>query len=340
MFDNEQAVRLSHPVFTVFACQLFSVESVDLITPRKTQSLKLVIASPGIVFLKPRKWMTGFHNHAIIPYFQITKISVDSHSTTISYGTRDPIRFTQQRHLKLAADISANRCTLFDPMDIPYELEIHPDVASAFNGLARTSNITDTLVHRFLAYALLLQLSITSAQLNVVVSCLTRIRKTLKLDSDILRLPASLRNEVAAAFKHDRHITELIFQSLPFHEGLQFVTPLLSSPNVVARICFVEVTFEGDYREFTEKMSNQNVQVTEWIFERCHLETSQSKSLFDGFLRYKTSVRYLAFNGCTFSPDVASYVFGDAFFFSKAFHQLEVLWLKYIHLPEIGRAHV
>jgi hypothetical protein len=86
-------------------------------------------------------------------------------------------------------------------------------------------------------------------------------------------------------------------------------------------------------------MSSETVQVSEWIFERCDLQAPQAMALFDGFMRYRTSVRYLAFDGCHFLPKGGAFVFGDAFFFSKAFHQLEALWMSHVHLPDdlVGR---
>jgi hypothetical protein len=279
MVENEDRIRRSHPVFSVRACRLLSAECVNL--PSNSKKTILVIASPGIAFLQDRFWIPKFATIAIIPYLQIKGIRVDSNSVAIDYGDKDSIRFTHESHLRLAAQIDASRCALFAPSAVPYYREIDESVAAEFGTLLCPCEDSSNLVDRFLSHAMLPTATVTSDRLTVAINCLSGIRTSVTLDSTFSRLPPSLQNEVAAAFEHDTRITELIFQGLSFHEAVKYAIPLFSTPNVVSRICFIGITFQSDYQEFTRTISREN-------FKKCRQLRWSCQFLTAHFLGFRT----------------------------------------------------
>ena len=298
-----ELVKRADPVFDVFSCQILFAGKVPIVSQNGSESeCVLVVGTPGIAIFKERRIGRGLILQSITSFCDVRRLIIGKDSVCFeSSSSGQRITFKQADQMMIAARIHATRCTLFDPTDLAYDLEVDPDIESVFFSIGYVYQTSCILADRFLANVVKdIKGHLDSHQLVNMCTFLATVKTSIDIDNALGNM--GYLPQMASCFAFDKNITEMKIKSVLFGSVGSLVANILANPNGIRRLTFRRTGFDSVPNEYLEVMKkNANLKVDEWIFEECDLSRGMFPDFINGFMKFKGYVKMLTFNKCKFS---------------------------------------
>jgi len=328
--DNLKPV---HPSFSVPSCQIFSYERATVIyQSSEKQELDVIVATPGVFFIKTRTFPRHISVQDIIPFSDIVSMIVYPTITSI-ISNSNHISFRNSSHIKIAARIASIRQQLFNPSYLHFTLTVDSTIQNTFDTYVFKYETPSLIGDRFLSLALKSTVPLVSSQLESVYYALLPTGTCFEINSKVLLL--NYQVHMAAAISYDQNISEIRVSDVPFSQALPLLLSILKTNTNVKRLTLSGTVMNSNLKGFSEVIrSSDTFKITELVILNSNLSTPESKQFFDSFKKCQSSFSMLIIDGCIFSEETFD-SFSQAIFFAQCFHSIGSLWIKDIGYPQL-----
>lgn len=322
--ENLPAIRAVHPILSAECGQIISVNDVSLLISSKLESRLLVIATAGVFIIKKASFLKGLSVENSFPFSVMSHIKIERQFITISKPSLS-IQFTHADQLMIACAIVSTRCTLYDPKVVPLNISIAMSLQAQFQSLNFDYSTQSKLADKFLSSLLSVNANLIKEKIEETYLYLSKIKEELLFNDQFISLP--YLPQTISALQNEKSITKLVVSELNSAAAIKVFASLIMTNTFIQSVTMNQVAIRGDLNPLSEALSMPNIVIDEWVFNNCGFDSEDFKLFIECFRNYKTNIKVLVFNTCTFTQSTFSY-FTQRFFFIDCFHSLESFYFS------------